>query len=173
MNQIEEKIEQFLKNPSAEEESFWNSEALVWVDWKDFDESIAEYFNEYLLEEDKINVELVENDKPRCVDIFLIKDEVKKAIPYDEERTDRDTTLKAVQDFIAPKYQIRWYMDSLGGDTLAFCLLPTEKWLRLEEECGKEKVTYYFAPLSHDSIMFEMDIDKISDLLEKRKQNVN
>jgi len=173
MNQIEEKIEQFLKNPSAEVESFLDSEALVWVDWKDFDESIAEYFNEYLLEGDKINVELVENDKPRCVDIFLIKDEVKKAIPYDEERTDRDTTLKAVQDFIAPKYQIRWYMDSLGGDTLAFCLLPTEKWLWLEKEYGKEKVTYYFAPLSHDSVLFEMDIDEISDLLEKRKQNVN
>ena len=173
MNQIEEKIELFLKNPLAEQESFWDSEALVWVDWKDFDESIAEYFNEYLLEEDKINVELVENDKPRCVDIFLIKDEVKKAIPYEEERTDRDTTLKAVQDFIAPKYQIRWFVDSLGGDTLAFCLLPTETWLRLEKEYGEENVTYYFASLSHDSVMFEMDIDEMSDLLEKRMQNPN
>ncbi|MGE7691323.1 hypothetical protein ACQKMI_19195 [Lysinibacillus sp. NPDC097214] len=173
MCQIEEKIELFLKNPSAEEESFWDSEALVWVDWKDFDESIVEYFNDYLLDEDKINVEIVENDKPRCVDIFLIKDEVKKAVPYDVERTDRDTTLKAVQDFIAPKYQIRWYMDSLGGDTLAFCLLPTEKWLRLEKEYGEEKVTYYFAPLLHDSVMFEMDIDRIFDLLEKRKQSVH
>ncbi|MFF2176429.1 hypothetical protein ACFVT8_08225 [Lysinibacillus sp. NPDC058147] len=173
MNQIEREIGLFLKNPSAEEESFWGSEALVWVDWRDCDESIVEYFNEYLLEEDKINVELVENDKPRCVDIFLIKYEVRKAIPYEEERTDRDTTLKAVQDFIAPKYQIRWYMDSLGGDTLAFCLLPTEIWLGLEGEYGEEKVTYYFAPLSHDSIMFEMDIDEIWDLLDKRKQNVN
>ncbi|MCL1694752.1 MULTISPECIES: hypothetical protein [unclassified Lysinibacillus] len=173
MKQVIEEIELFLKNPLAEEESFWDSEALVWVDWKDFDDSIVEYFNDFLLEEDKINVELVENDKPRCVDIFLIKDEVKKAIPYDEEKTDRDTTLKAVQDFIAPKYQIRWYMDSLGGDTLAFCLLPTEKWLRLEKEYGEEKVAYYFAPLSHDSVMFEMDIDEMSDLLEKRKQKVN
>ncbi|MGE7947194.1 hypothetical protein [Lysinibacillus sp. NPDC093688] len=173
MSQIEEKVELFLKNPSAEEESFWDSEALVWVDWKDFDESIVEYFNDYLLGEDKINVEIVENDKPRCVDIFLIKDEVKKAVPYDVERTDRDTTLKTVQDFIAPKYQIRWYMDSLGGDTLAFCLLPTEKWLRLEKEYGEEKVTYYFAPLLHDSVMFEMDIDEIFDLLEKRKQSVH
>ncbi|MFC9540805.1 hypothetical protein ACFTQ7_13065 [Lysinibacillus sp. NPDC056959] len=173
MNQIEAEIELFLKNPLAEEENFWDSEALVWVDWKDFDESIAEYFNEYLLEEDKINVELVEIDKPRCVDIFLLKDEVKKAIPYEEERTDRDTTLKAVQDFIAPKYQIRWYMDSLGGDTLAFCVLLTEKWLRLEKDYGEEKVTYYFAPLSNDSVMFEMDIDEMSDLLEKRMQNGN
>jgi len=41
----------------------------------------VEYFNEYLLEEDKINVELVEIDKPRCVDIFLIKDKVKKGNP--------------------------------------------------------------------------------------------
>ncbi|KOP69760.1 glutathione reductase [Lysinibacillus sp. FJAT-14745] len=172
MNRIIEKIEQFLKNPSVENESFWNSEALVWVDWRDFDESIVENFNEYLLEVDKINVELVENDKPRCVDIFLIKDDVKKAVPYDEERTDRDTTLKAVQDFIAPKYQIRWYMDSLGGDTLAFSVLLAEKWLQLEKEYGQEKVTYFFAPLSHDSVMFNMDIDEVFDLLEKRKQNV-
>ncbi|MGE7693912.1 hypothetical protein ACQKNC_07305 [Lysinibacillus sp. NPDC094177] len=170
MSQIDEKIELFLKNPLVEEESFWDSEALIWVDWRDFDDSIVEYFNEYLLEEDKIKFELVENNKPRGVDIFLIKDEVKKAIPYGEERTDRDTTLKAIQGFIAPKYQIRWYMDSLGGDTLAFCVLPTEKWLQLEKEYGEEKVTYYFAPLSQDSVMFELDMDEVFDLLEKRKR---
>ncbi|MDM5248164.1 MULTISPECIES: hypothetical protein [unclassified Lysinibacillus] len=172
MSQLYEEIELFLKNPSVEEESFWESEVLVWVDWKDFDDSIVEYFNNFLLEEDLIEFEIIENDQPRGVDIFLIKDEVKKAIPYDEERTDRDTTLKAVQDFIAPKYQIRWYMDSLGGDTLAFCLLPTEKWLKLEKEYGAEKVTYYFASITQDAVMFEMDIDEMSDLLEKRNSGV-
>lgn len=170
MSQVYEEIELFLKNPSAEEESFWGSEVLVWVDWKDFDDSIVEYFNDFLPEEDHLKIELIENDKPRGVDIFLIKDGVKKAIPYDEERTDRDTTLKAIQEFMAPNYQIRWYMDSLGGDTLAFCLLPTEKWLQLEKEYGTEKVTYYFAPISQDSVMFEMDMDEVFNLMEKRKQ---
>lgn len=170
MKQIIDKIDLFLKNPSVEKESFWESEALVWIDWRDFDEEIVEYFNDYLLEEDKIKFEIIENDKPRCVDIFLIKDEVKKAIPYKEEKTDRDTTLKAIQDFIAPTYQIRWYMDSLGGDTLAFCVLPIEEWLQLEKDYGEEKVTYYFAPLLPDSAMFEMDIDEVFVLLEKRKQ---
>ena len=170
MSQVYEEIELFLKNPSAEEESFWGSEVLVWVDWKDFDESIIEYFNDFLPEEDHLKFELIENDKPRGVDIFLMKDGVKKAIPYDEERTDRDTTLKAIQGFMAPNYQIRWYMDSLGGDTLAFCLLPTEKWLQLEKEYGTEKVIYYFAPISQDLVMFEMDMDEVFNLMEKRKQ---
>ncbi|MGY3188867.1 hypothetical protein [Lysinibacillus sp. TE18511] len=170
MSQVYEEIELFLKNPSAEEERFWGSEVLVWVDWKDFDDSIIEYFNDFLPEEDHLKFELIENDKPRGVDIFLMKDGMKKAIPYDEERTDRDTTLKAIQDFMAPNNQIRWYMDSLGGDTLAFCLLPTEKWLQLEKEYGAEKVTYYFAPISQDLVMFEMDMDEVFNLMEKRKQ---
>ena len=61
-------------------------------------------------------------------------------------------------------------MGSLGSDTLAFAVLPTDDWQKLEREFGAEQVTYYFAPIHADSQMFEMDVDEVFDLLEQRKQ---
>ena len=59
-------------------------------------------------------------------------------------------------------------MGSLGSDTLAFCIYPSAQWKQLEKEFGTEKVTYYFALINSDSVMFEMDMDEIFSLLKQR-----
>ncbi len=164
-----EKIKKFLLLPDESRDEFWESDALIWVDWGDFDESIIEYFNDTLPEEDKIQFECAETEKERGVDILLKKNGVVTVIPYKDDCTDRDTTLKSIQEYVSPKYQIRWYMDSLGSDTLAFCIGLTSKWKELEEELGKEKVTYYFEPVRSDSVMFEMDMNEVFDLVEQRE----
>ena len=110
----------------------------------------------------------MEIEKERDVDIILEKDGISTAIPYAEDYTDRDTTLKSVQEYVSPKYQIRWFMGSLGSDTLAFCVFPSSQWEQLEDEFGAEKVAYHFAPIKEDSVMFEMDMDEVFDLLEQR-----
>lgn len=163
-----DKIKRFLAAPEENKDEFWESDALIWVDWRDFDESIIRYFNEKLPDEDKVLFECVKIEKARGVDILLKKNGVSTAIPYADDCTDRDTTLKSIQEYISPKYQIRWYMDSLGGDTLAFCIELTSQWEQLEQEFGAEKVTYYFAPIQTDSVMFEMSMDEVFDLLEQR-----
>lgn len=163
-----ETVRNFLLAPEKTQEEFWESDALIWVDWRDFDESIIEYFNEKLPDEDKIQFECVDTEKERGVDIFLHKSGIRTAIPYADDCTDRDTTLKSIQEYVSPKYQIRWYMDSLGSDTLAFCIGLTSQQEQLEQEFGPEKVTYYFTPIQAGSIMFEMDMDEVFDLLEQR-----
>lgn len=163
-----DKIKRFLAAPEENKDEFWESDALIWVDWRDFDESIIRYFNEKLPDEDKVLFECVKIEKARGVDILLKKNGVSTAIPYADDCTDRDTTLKSIQEYISPKYQIRWYMDSLGGDTLAFCIELTSQWEQLEQEFGAEKVAYYFAPIQTDSVMFEMSMDEVFDLLEQR-----
>lgn len=163
-----EKVKKFLLAPDENKDDFWESDSLIWVDWRDFDDSIIKYFNNKLPAEDKIRFECVEIEKDRGVDIFLYKNGVKTAIPYADDCTDRDTTLKSIQEYVSPKYQVRWYMDSLGSDTLAFCIGLTSQWEQLEQEFGSEKVAYYFAPIQEDSVMFEMDMDEVFNLLEKR-----
>ena len=59
-------------------------------------------------------------------------------------------------------------MDSLGSDTLAFCIGLTSQWEQLEKDFGKEFVDYYFAPIKENSVMFEMDMDEVFKLLEAR-----
>ena len=163
-----EKVKKFLLAPDENKDEFWESDFLIWVDWRDFDDSIIKYFNDKLPDEDKIQFECVEIEKERGIDIFLCKNGVKTAIPYAEDRTDRDTTLKSIQEYVSPKYQVRWYMDSLGSDTLAFCIGLTSQWEQLEQEVGSEKVSYYFVPIQADSVMFEMAMDEVFNLLEQR-----
>lgn len=163
-----EKVKKILLSPEENKDDFWENDALILVDWGEFDDSIIKYFNEKLPDEDKIQFECVKIEKERGIDIFLHKNGVSTAIPYADDYTDRDTTLKSIQEYVSPKYQIRWYMGSLGSDTLAFCIGLTSQWEQLEQEFGSEKVAYYFAPIQADSAMFEMDMGEIFDLLEQR-----
>ena len=115
-----------------------------------------------------MKVSRAESEKGRYVEINFEKHSISPAIPYAEEYTDRDTTLKSLQEYVSPKYQIRWFMGSLGSDTLAFCIYPSAQWEQLEEEFGAEKVAYYFAPIKENSVMFEMGMDEVFNLLEQR-----
>ena len=89
----------FLSAPAENKDDFWESDALIWVDWRDFDDSIIKYFNDELPDEDKIQFECVEIEKERGVDIFLHKNGISTAIPYADECIDRDTTLKSIQKY--------------------------------------------------------------------------
>ncbi len=163
-----EEIRNFLLSPEEYLDLFWESDALIWIDWREYDESIIEYFNKKLPDKDKIVFKCVEIAKERGIDIILEKDGISAAIPYAEDYTDRDTTLRSIQEYVAPNYQIRWFMGSLGSDTLAFCIYPFTQWEQLEREFGTEKVVYHFVPIEKDSIMFEMDMEEIFDLLKQR-----
>ena len=149
-----EKVKEFLLSPDESKDDFWKSDALIWVDWGDLDDSIIKYFNDKLPDEDKIQFECIETEKERGVDIFLHKNGISTAIPYADDFMDRDITIKSVQKYLYPKYQIRLYIDSSGCDTLAFCIYPTEQWNQLEQEFGAEKVASYFQPIKANSKMF-------------------
>lgn len=165
-----ETIRNFLLSPEEMRDPFWDSDELIWIDWREYEESIIEYFNKKLPNTDQIQFECVKSEKKREIDIILKKGSYLTTIPYADDYTDRDTTIKSIQEYLAPKYQIRWYLDSLGSDTLAFCIYTTEDWYKLEEEFGVDKVAYYFASIYKHSVMFEMNIDEVCTLLNQRKE---
>ena len=41
-----EKVKKFLLAPDENKDEFWESDFLIWVDWRDFDDSIIKYFND-------------------------------------------------------------------------------------------------------------------------------
>ena len=84
-----ENIRKFLESPDENRDEFWESEDLVWIDWREDDESIIEYFNEKLPLEDNIQFECVEIEKERGIDIILKKDGSVEKIPYADDFTDR------------------------------------------------------------------------------------
>ena len=146
-------IKTFLSAPTENKNAFLESDALVWVDWREYDEDILGYFNEKLPNDSIIDYEFTDSDSKRGFDIILKKYGQQYPIPYSEDGADRDTTIICAQEYLSPAYQIRLYTETLGSDTLAFCVLSAAQWDQLEQKHGG-KVRYYFAPVRADSKMF-------------------
>ena len=169
MNKVYNEIKEFLENPVDNMENFFNSRAITWIDWREYDEDIISYFNGLLPQEDIVDVEIKEIKLGRGIDIILKKDNKTLAIPYEDDETDRDITIKTLDEFISPKYQIRLFSESLGDDTLAFTVLNSNKWKELENEFGKEKLEFFFTPVSQFKGIFNISIKEVMKIYTERE----
>ena len=169
MNKVYNEIKEFLENPVDNMENFFNSRAITWIDWREYDEDIISYFNGLLPQEDIVDVEIKEIKLGRGIDIILKKDNKTLAIPYEDDETDRDITIKTLDEFISPKYQIRLFSESLGDDTLAFTVLNADEWKDLENEFGKEKLEFFFTPVSQFKGIFNMSMKEVKKIYTERE----
>ena len=169
MNKVYNEIKEFLKDPIKNREAFFNNSSIIWIDWREYDEDIISYFNGLLPQEDIVDVEIKEIKLGRGIDIILKKDNKTLAIPYEDDETDRDITIKTLDEFISPKYQIRLFSESLGDDTLAFTVLNADEWKDLENEFGKEKLEFFFTPVSQFKGIFNMSMKEVMKISKKRQ----
>ncbi|MHB9308193.1 glutathione reductase [Fusobacterium polymorphum] len=169
MNKVYNEINNFFGNPVDNMEKFFNSRAITWIDWREYDEDIISYFNGLLPQEDIVDVEIKEIKLGRGIDIILKKDNKTLAIPYEDDETDRDITIKTLDEFISPKYQIRLFSESLGDDTLAFTVLNSNEWKELENEFGKEKLEFFFTPVSQFKGIFNMSMKEVKKIYTERE----
>ena len=146
----------------------FDSEAVIWIDWREYDEDVVNYFNDMM--DEPIDIQTVSNGKPYGDDIVLKNGNKELQIPYGDEQ-DRDVTIKYFNDFVKPDYEVRWFAESLGNDTLGFTVLSGAEWANLEDEFGADTVRYYFEPINLESNMFNLDMDEVSALLELRENN--
>ena len=144
----------------------FDSEAIIWIDWCEDDEDVVRYFNDMM--DEPIDIQTVSNGKPYGDDIVLQKGDNELLIPYGDEK-DRDVTIKYFNDFVQPDYEVRWFVESFGNDTLGFTVLSGAEWVNLEDEFGTDIVRYYFEPINLESNMFNLDMDEVSTLLELRE----
>ena len=169
MNKFYNEIKNFFENPVDNMENFFNSRAITWIDWREYDEDIISYFNGLLPQEDIVDVEIKEIKLGRGIDIILKKDNKTLTIPYEEDETDRDITIKTLDEFISPKYQIRLFSESLGDDTLAFTVLNSDEWKELENSVGKEKLEFFFTPVSQFKGIFNMSMEEVMKIYTERE----
>jgi len=146
----------------------FDSEAIIWIDWREYDEDVVNYFNDMM--DEPIDIQIVSNGKPYGDDIVLKNGNKELQIPYGDEQ-DRDVTIKYFNDFVKPDYEVRWFAESLGNDTLGFTVLLGSEWAKLNDEFGADTVRYYFEPIDLESNMFNLDMDEVSALLELRENN--
>ena len=147
-------------------DDLFDSEAIIWIDWREYDEDVVNYFNDMM--DEPIDIQTVNNGKPYGDDIVLQKGDKELQIPYGDEK-DRDVTIKCFNEFVKPDYEVRWFTESLGNDTLGFTVLSGAEWANLEDEFGADTVRYYFEPINLESNMFNLDMSEVSTLLELRE----
>ena len=144
----------------------FDSEAIIWIDWREYDEDVVNYFNDMM--DEPIDIQTVSNGKPYGDDIVLQKGDKELQIPYGNEQ-DRDVTIKYFNDFVKPDYEVRWFAESLGNDTLGFTVLSGTEWANLEDKFGADTVRYYFEPINLESNMFNLGTDEVFALLALRE----
>lgn len=157
MKQINEAIKAFLANPQNVDQ-FYESQALIEIDWREYDENIVKYFNKAI--GDMISVCREDNKKPYGDDIILIYKDKSVRIPY-KEKMDRDITIKSINEVIKDDFSIRLFVDSAEDDTLAFCVLPNEQWEMLEKEFGRNNLNRYFIKVTPKIKMFDLQFDVV------------
>lgn len=146
----------------------FDSEAIIWIDWREDDEDVVRYFNDMM--DEPIDIQTVRNDKPYGDDIVLQKGDKELQISYGDEKN-RDVTIKYFNEFVKPDYEVRWFTESLGNDTLGFTVLSGAEWAKLNDEFGADTVRYYFEPITLESNMFNLDMDEVFALLALRENS--
>ena len=146
----------------------FDSEAIIWIDWREDDEDVVRYFNDMM--DEPIHIQTVSNGKPYGDDIVLKKGDKELLIPYGDEK-DRDVTIKYFNDFVQLNYEVRWFVESLGNDTLGFTVLSGAEWAKLDDEFGADTVRYYFEPIDFESDMFNLGMDEVFALLALRENS--
>ena len=167
MENLYKELRSFFAN-DIDVNDLFDSEAIIWIDWREDDEDVVNYFNDMM--DEPIDIKTVSNGKPYGDDIVLKHGNKELQIPYGDEQ-DRDVTIKYFNDFVKPDYEVRWFAESLGNDTLGFTVLSGAEWANLEDEFGADTVRYYFEPINLESNMFNLDMDEVSELLELRENN--
>ena len=165
MENLYKELKSFFANDMDLTDLF-DSEAIIWIDWREDDEDVVNYFNDMM--DEPIDIQTVSNGKPYGDDIVLQKGDKELLIPYGDEK-DRDVTIKYFNDFVKPDYEVRWFVESLGNDTLGFTVLSGAEWANLEDEFGADTVRYYFEPINLESNMFNLSMSEVSTLLELRE----
>ena len=167
MENLYKELRSFFAN-DIDVNDLFDSEAIIWIDWREDDEDVVNYFNDMM--DEPIDIKTVSNGKAYGDDIVLQKGDKELQIPYGDEQ-DQDVTIKYFNDFVKPDYEVRWFAESLGNDTLGFTVLSGAEWANLEDEFGADTVRYYFEPINLESNMFNLGMDEVSALLELRENN--
>ena len=167
MENLYKELRSFFANDMDLNDLF-DSEAIIWIDWREYDEDVVRYFNDMM--DESIHIQTVSNGKLYGDDIVLQKGDKELLIPYGDEK-DRDVTIKYFNDFVQPNYEVRWFVESLGNDTLGFTVLSGAEWAKLNDEFGADVVRYYFETIDFESDMFNLGMDEVFALLALRENS--
>ena len=120
-------------------------DACVAIDWREEEEAIVEYFAEKLADNDKLEA-VWKGDE-----LWVVYNGKEHKLPLTISPKDRSVALSSLAVVLQPKYELRFLLQSAGGDTLSFLLLRRDEWGELARS-HSDWLKEHFEPLKmgHD-----------------------
>jgi hypothetical protein len=122
---------------------FEDDSTVFWVDWKEGEGDIVRYC-EAVLKTGSLTAEWVRADTPRGRDLYISYDGRRIRAPLINGYEDRHIALCALNQALAPEYELRFCIDSNGSDTLAFVPLSAATWTELEQRYGAAVSRHFY-----------------------------
>lgn len=130
-----------------------DSESVLWVDWRMEDDAIVNDC-ESLLKTGSLSAVWTDDQ------LLLRYAGTEKEVPLTETADDRHITLRALNELLAPEYELRMVWASDGSDTLAFVPLSASQWTDLEAKHGVAAVERAFFKLAKRPNVFTDPLHK-------------
>ena len=128
------------------------NDTVFWVDWREEDDAIVGYCED-ILQTGSLAAELVEVDTENGYEIHITFQGKRAKVPLTYSPQDRHITLYALNQILAPDYEVRFCIASNGSDTLAFLPLPSSQWQKLEAAHG-DRLAEHFCRLAPKPNLF-------------------
>jgi len=127
-----------------------NEDCCFSVDWREEDEYIPRYC-ESVLRTGKLTSEWVGDD-----DLFVVFGAKRVRVPLTESAADRHITLLALNEALAPEFEVRMLYASVGRDGGDFVPLSSEGWRALESEAGEVVARRFHKLAAHPNTFTEL-----------------
>lgn len=109
---------------------------VFWIDWRQEDETIPESC-ELVLQTGFLTGELVKVESEQGYEVYVRYRDKRVMVPLSYSGSDRHITLCALNRALDPVFEVRFCIDSNGGDTLAFLPLACAQWAAFEQRYGE------------------------------------
>ena|SRR5437870_237142 len=142
-----------LESPSKEtiRALFDDDDTIFWVDWREDEADIVSYC-ETVLRTGSLTAEWARAATSRGSALFISYSGRRIRAPLRNGYEDRHIALCALNQVLAPDYEVRFCIDSNGSDTLAFLPLPSARWAELEQRYGPAVSRHFYRLAEHPNI---------------------
>ena len=126
-------------------------EIVVMVDWRTENDEIVDDF-ESRLQTGTLSCHTIESDNDHGFDVVINYKGQQKQVPIETLGThNRQEVIVILNELLLPDYEIRFCIDSMGNDTLAFLPLACQEWKDIESQFGQDNVRKRFYPINANS----------------------
>jgi hypothetical protein len=124
---------------------FEDRENILWIDWRDEEESIVSQVQERVGVAD-LTATLAESDNPWGYTVMISRGATSRTISPELGLDARHATLNALDELLAPEFQIRYVTETNGSDTFGVVVEKAADWQFLFAKYGR-RVNEHFCPI--------------------------